>query len=324
MKIKSVVGCVLLVWLGISTAKNPPEFNRMISEVKQQAEDNGISESVLRIAFYHVRYLKAVMKHENSQPEFTLTTSEYLHDIVTPEKIKKGRYYYHHYSSHLKKIAKKYGVQPAYLLAIWGVESHYGEYTGAYPVVSSLSTLAYAAKPASRANFFKQELLDELKLVSRGYNQAYQLRSSWAGALGQCQYMPSSFLKYAVSDKGHRYVDIWRNKWDALASIANYLSHYDWNPKEIAAVPVSLSKKFNPAWLNNNKEDHPLKFWLEHGVKTENNVWPVKGSATTWIIKPDKSSKAYLITKNFYRIKHWNDSTSYALAISELAHQIVV
>ena len=288
--------------------------------LKKQAIAAHISSATIHQAFLHLHAIKKVIYYNRHQPEFHLTAKHYLAELVNKNKVKKGRYFYHHDYHQLKHLAHVYQVQPAYMIAIWGIETDYGRHIGKYPNLSSLATLIYRHQ---RSHYFTGEFIARLKMMDQGYNKPYQLLGSWAGAMGQCQYMPSTFLAYAVSYSGHGPKDIWRNHLDALASIANFFHHYHWNPKEIAAIPVRLPRHFNRRLIGLKKSPKPLIYWLKSGVHTRDNIWPGAAHSPIRLIQPDKGGQVYMISNNFDRIMKWNDSVLYALAISEMARDVV-
>ena len=301
---------------------NPAGFDHLISKLEHEAKAEGISQHTLDYAFKDVHYLAKIMESTSGQPELRLTTQRYLTEIVTPERIKKGNYYYHQNALLLQRISATYHVQSAYIVAIWGIESSYGQYMGTYPIISSLATLIYNSQ---RPHLFTEELFAELKMVQQGYNQPEQLLGSWAGATGQCQFMPGTFLDYAVDYDHIGKKDIWHDQPDVFASIANFFSQRHWDDHAIAAIPVTLPKHFNATLIGIHAQPKPLLEWIKMGVQPQNHIWPTSAYAPTRLIQPDgPDTTAYLITDNFKQILAWNNSVSYALAVSQLAHEIAL
>ena len=165
--------------------------------------------------------------------------------MVTGKRTEDGRKQFAANRALLKKIGKKYGVQPRFILALWAIETNYGKNTGGFQIVDALATLAYDGR---RAGFFRNELIDALKILGQEHMPAADLKGSWAGALGQCQFMPDSYLKYAVDYDGDGKRDIWNTKADVFASIANYLKSSGWNDSVGWGRPVELPENFDLAW----------------------------------------------------------------------------
>jgi membrane-bound lytic murein transglycosylase B len=172
-----------------------------------------------------VKPIPRIIELDRSQPEFKLTLKQYLDRIVSDKTVWDGRRLYREHRDLLKKIGDQYGVEPQYIVALWGIETRYGRITGGYPVIAALATLAYDGR---RSAFFRAELIRALKILEEGHIALEDMDGSWAGAMGQVQFMPSSFVTYAVDYDGDGRTDIWDNVPDALASAANYLSKSGW------------------------------------------------------------------------------------------------
>lgn len=204
-------------------------FSDWLSALRQEAIQQGISSRVLDEAFRDVEPIDRVLELDEAQPESTLTLQQYLKHLLTPRLIDDARDHYDENRDLLKEIGAKYGVQPQYIVALWGIESRFGEHMGDFNTVASLATLAYDGR---RAEFFRGELLDALQILEEKHIRPEDMKGSWAGAMGQCQFMPSSFLKYAVDYDGDGRKDIWDTEADVFASIANYLQSEGWDPQK--------------------------------------------------------------------------------------------
>lgn len=207
-------------------ADDKTSFRQWLADFKQEAAGKGISEATLNQAFARVEPLPEIIALDRRQPESTMTMEQYLAKVVSDQRIENGRAKLAEHRALLDEIGGKYGVPPRYIVALWGVETSYGENTGNYGVVESLATLAYDGR---RSAFFRGELLNALTIIDQDHIAAESMYGSWAGAMGQCQFMPSSFLNFAVDHDGDGRRDIWFSNGDVFASIANYLESSGWD-----------------------------------------------------------------------------------------------
>ena len=211
-------------------------FSAWLEDFKQRALYSGISHATLNAAFKNTYPLPKVINLDRKQPEHVQTKEEYLAKVINDVRIEKGRALLVENQLLLNNIAAQTGVEPEYIVALWGLESGYGENTGNYSTINALATLAYEGR---RREFFENELLSALLIIDQGNISAEKMKGSWAGAMGQCQFMPSSFLAYAVDYDRDGRTDIWGNRQDILASIANYLSRVGWG-KDMQAKERAL------------------------------------------------------------------------------------
>jgi len=217
-------------------------FGAWLSALRQEAAQQGISDTVLNEALNGVEPIDRVLELDQAQPEVTLTLPQYLKQVLTKKMLRQAREHYRDNRDLLKKIGAQYGVQPQYIVALWGIETHYGSNMGNTYTVGALATLAYDGR---RSDYFRGELLNALQILQQGHIAAHDMQGSWAGAMGQCQFMPSSFLKYAVDYDGDGRKDIWHSKADVFASIANYLHSEGWNPKKGWGTRTHPKDNFN-------------------------------------------------------------------------------
>ena len=208
---------------------NDDGFAQWGAVFKVKAIGAGISPQLVTTALANIHPVKKVVALDRKQPETTQTLDEYLDNVITQGRIDKGHKLLIENREVLNDISRKTGVEPEFIVALWGLESGFGEKIGDYPVVKTLATLAYEGR---RRDFFESELIDALKIIQDQQIRPDDLRGSWAGAMGQCQFMPSSYLKYGVDYDNDGYVDIWTNKGDVFASIANYLKTVGWGNDE--------------------------------------------------------------------------------------------
>lgn len=233
MKKQTIPIVLCLFFSSFSAAAQEPHndqpFGIWLQEFKEEAIQQGISPSTLDKAFADTQPLPRVIELDRKQPETTLTLEEYLDKVVSNERIEKGHEMFSRHQEMLKRIGGKYGVEPEFIAALWGVETNYGSNTGSYSTIDALATLAYDGR---RSAFFRDELLKTLKISESDHIAPRAIKGSWAGAMGQCQFMPSSFLNFAVDENGDGKRDIWNTETDIFASIANYLAKSGWREGE--------------------------------------------------------------------------------------------
>ncbi len=204
-------------------------FTEWLEELRAEAIEKGISAQTLNNAFEDIKPLKTVVYLDRKQPEHKITIEEYLEKTFTSYRIQNGKRELSENRELLGTVTKKYSVPENVIVALWGMETSYGENTGNFNIISALVTLAYDGR---RSEFFREELFNALKIMDAEKMSVEDFQGSWAGAFGQCQFMPSSFLKYAVDFDGDGKRDIWYTQADVFASIANYLHSEGWNPDE--------------------------------------------------------------------------------------------
>lgn len=317
---------MLVLGIGLTStafAEDKIEFSEYVKSLKQEARELGISEQTLESAFANVEYKPRAIKADKNQPEKKLTLDEYIPRAVPDWKIKQAKSLYKKHYNDLHRIGKQYGVQPRFIVALWGVESNFGKLTGGYNVIDALTTLAYDGR---REAFFKKETMAALTILEEKHISIENMKGSWAGAMGQSQFMPSSFVNYAVDGNGDGKKDIWNTKADVFASAANYLKSHGWNDTYTwgrqVQVPVGLSSSLQGRQQEKAKT---LQQWNELGVRRLNGAPLPKTSEEidAWLIAPDdEGGRAYLIYENYQVLMKWNRSYYFGLAVSHLADQI--
>ena len=214
------------------------------------------------------------------------------------------------------EISKRYGVQPRFIVALWGIESSFGEGSGKFPVVAALATLAYDGR---RSAFFRRELMNALKIIDQDHFDPKDMLGSWAGAMGQSQFMPSSFLLYAVNYSGDGRRDIWHSRPDVFASIANYLSQSGWHGDESWGRAVRLPAKFDPALIGLNVRKS-MREWQRLGVqRSDGGVLPARDTVASVLRPGGEDGPALLVFDNFRVLMKWNSSSYFASAVGFLA-----
>jgi membrane-bound lytic murein transglycosylase B len=286
--------------------------------VKQEALREGVSEDTIHTAFANVhepnRHVKGLSK---SQPEHRLTYNKYLHSRADQYKIVMGTKYYRQNEALLKTIGREYQVDPCFIVSFWGMETSYGGYMGNFPVIQSLATLAY---DSSRRDFFHKELLLALHILDEGHVSIDEYKGEWAGASGQPQFLPSSFMKYAVDYDGDGRKNIWSSKPDVFASIANYMKQNGWKAGEPWAVLVKLPKNFDNQ-LQGKQIIKPVSEWNAMGIRTEKGESLPYPELKASIVKPE-GGPVFLAYPNYKMILRYNNSIYYAGAIGYMADKI--
>lgn len=289
-----------------------------------QARQQGISPQVIGQFMQDAQFLPKVIELDRKQPEKKKTFAEYYESAVSQTRIENGRNAIRANFNALNSAERRFGVPKEVIVALWGMETSYGSYTGDWGVYSTLATLAYEGR---RASFFRGELMSALKIVQSGEVPASKMRGSWAGAMGQSQFMPSSYLRYAVDGDGDGKRDIWSSRADVFASAANYLRTEGWKPGMTWGTRVSLYNQHQvaPALVGlEENQGRTLSAWHNLGLREDNDKpFNVAQSEKLWLVAPDGlSGPKYLVTRNYKTIMHWNKSTYFATSVGRLSDQI--
>lgn len=305
----------LLIIPNLAYSKN--NFSIFLDEVASEALSLGISKKIINDFKKSSVFIPKVIKYDKSQPEFKLTLDQYLKRVVTPLKIKNANKKYKENKEILIKVGEFYGVQPRFIVALWGIETDFGRLTGGFPVISSLSTLAFEGR---RHDYFKKELLNALKIIDKGHISLKKMTGSWAGAMGQCQFMPSSFLNYASDWDKNGTKDIWNSKGDVFASAANYLKKVGWSNKTTWGRKVNIS---NYKIKHKKNKILYLDDWSNLGVlKNNKNKLPSNKLKARLIIPDNYGQYGYLVYNNFENLLNWNRSNYFAIAVGKLSDNI--
>lgn len=307
---------------GTSTAEEASDarsFGQWRSEFREQALQSGISAALFDEAFNNVEPDPAVLKADQSQPEFTRPVWVYLDGALSASRQATGRVMLNRHASTLQQIEARYGVDRHILVAIWGLESNYGSNMGNRSVIRSLATLAHQGR---RSQFAQTQLLAALDILQRGDTSAANMTGSWAGAMGQTQFIPTTYNDYAVDFDGNGKRDIWHTEADALASAANYLKASNWQPGAPWGMEVRLPAGFDYA-LADMSIRKPLGDWVRLGVTDARGrqLSSHLQEPATLILPAGHRGPAFLVMNNFRSILRYNNSTSYALAIGLLSER---
>jgi len=308
----------LLSCLMVANAVFADTWQVWLADIKAEALKHGIRQSIIQEAFANVHEpSKKVKSLASNQPEKRLSYSKYRSSRVDNYRIAIGRKIYKSNASWINKIASDYEVDPCFMMSFWGLETSYGSYMGNFPVIQALATLAY---DSNRKDFFRNELFLALQILNDGHVQLPQLKGEWAGASGHPQFLPSSWLKYAVDYDGDGKKDIWGSKQDALASIANYMKLNGWHNNQPWAVFVRLPTNFNPA-LEGKNVIKTAQEWDDLGVRTTSGGHLPYSHLPTSIIQPF-GGPTFLAYPNYRMILRYNNSIYYAGSIGFLADKI--
>ena len=296
------------------------DFQIWLGKLRVEAEGKGISQSVLDEALAGIQPIPRVIELDRRQPEFTLTFTQYRDRVVPQSRIKKGRVKYQENRDLLEEIGGKIGVQPRFIVALWGIETDFGRVTGGFKVIPALATLAHDGR---RSAFFRKELLNALQILHEGHIAPKEMMGSWAGAMGQSQFMPSSFLAHAVDYDGDGRRDIWTTRPDVFASAANYLAKSGWRADQTWGREVKLPRDFDLA-LADLKVRKPIGGWQALGVRQPDGGDLPTRQLSASIVLPEKGkmSPAYLVYSNYRTTLRWNRSTYFALAVGLLSDGI--
>ena len=214
-------------WPVSALAQNDPKFDAFLRGIRAEALKAGVDAGTLDMALGKVQEVPRVMELARNQPEFKMTFDRYLEIVVSDERVKNGRARLAENRALVDRFAGPAGIPPSTVVALWGIESNYGTRLGDFEVIDALATLVYNN---FRAQFFRQQLMAALKILAQGHVSFDNMKGSWAGAMGQCQFIPTSFLAYAADGDGDGRMDIWTNKADVFASVCNYLRRVGWKP----------------------------------------------------------------------------------------------
>jgi len=323
MPLKMTAVILLIVMLAFSAsaqALDAEPLSVWLNKLKAEATAAGIRGQTLNAALYGVKLIPRVIELDRSQPEFTLTFEEYLSRVVPDRRVERAQRLYADNRPVLNEIGRKFNVQPRFIVALWGIESDFGRITGGFSVIPALVTLAYDGR---RSAYFRTELLNALRIIDAGHITADLMKGSWAGAMGQSQFMPSSFLNFAYDHDGDGRKDIWTSLPDVFASTANYLSRSGWRGDEISARRIILPEEFDDG-LEGLKTIKPLRDWQALGVRRQDGSdLPVAEIKASLLQPAGSGGPAFLVYNNYRVILKWNRSHYFAMAVGRLADRII-
>lgn len=294
-------------------------FAGWLQQLEADALANGVSPDTVHAALDNAMPDERVVELDQKQPETTVTFDRYVHRVATPERVQAGRELLLAHGAELNQISRQFGVQPEVIVALWGIESSFGHDSGHYGIIDSLVTLAYEGR---RADFFRGELIAALKVLDQEHITPEALRGSWAGAMGQCQFMPSTYLRYAVDYNLDGRRDIWTDSLDVWASIANYLAAEGWSGSTGWGHEVQLTQELSGTEIGlENKRS--LAQWAAMGVRNAGGAALPASLMQASLIQPDGADgRSFLVYDNFRALMRWNRSTYFATTVGILADRI--
>jgi len=304
--------------VGPDEARAAESFQSWLAGVRKEARGRGVSEATLDAALVGVKPIPRVIELDRRQPEFTLKFDEYLDRVVTQTRIDKGRRLLQEHATLLAEASTRHGVPPRFIVALWGIETDFGRITGGFPVIAALATLAHDGR---RSAFFRRELMLALEILDQGHIAPGAMQGSWAGAMGQSQFMPSSFHAFAIDHDGDGHKDIWTSLPDVFGSIANYLSGSGWRNDVTWGREVRLPEGFDTRVVE-SKTKKRLSEWQALGIrKVDGGDLPSRDLSAMIVMVTRKSGspRYFLAYHNFDVILKWNRSTYFALAVGTLA-----
>jgi membrane-bound lytic murein transglycosylase B len=309
--------CALsLVFIAPAHAASQP-FAQWLEGLKKEARKKGLGDKALS-ALDGLEPIPRVIELDRKQPEGTMTFEQYLEKVVRPDRIAEGRLLRSEHKDLLEAVASQHGVDPEFMVALWGVETSFGRITGNYSVVAALATLAHDGR---RSAMFRAQLFDALKIIDQGHITPDAMKGSWAGAMGQCQFMPGTFIAYAFDQDGDGRKDIWSTLPDVFGSTSNYLRRIGWKRGAGWGQEVVLPEGFDTALLGQNVRKSAAE-WAELGVKAKDGG-KLTAPAPASVLRPAKNSqKVYLVHGNYRALLKWNRSEYFATAVSLLADAI--
>lgn len=307
-----------------------PEFSEFVAKLREQAIAQGVTAATVDAALANLEPLEIVVERDRSQPEVELTIEQYVSRRLTRAFLRTAAEKKREHQSELAAIAKKYGVSSGVMVAIWGMESNFGRFTGTRPTIQALATLAWEGR---RRAFFTTELVSALQILDKGYIELDQMKGSWAGAMGQTQFMPSSYLAHAQDYDGDGRRDIWKTLPDVFASIANYMIAYGWKDSELwgrevrvpsgGATKLAASVGFRQSGCRAAREltvPIPLAKWQSLGVRTAAGGALPKVARSASLLRAGK--KSYLVYSNYDSLLGYNCAHAYALAVGLLSDRL--
>ena len=314
----------VLIFNSVFAVTSNTDFETWLTSYKKNALKKGISQKTIDIAFKNVKFLEQVIKYDRKQPEFFEDTVTYVSKRATDSKAKKAEELLKKNTHLFSEIENKFKVEKEILLALWGIETHFGKHVGKMDIISSLATLSYDKR---RRDFFSSQLLTLLKLIDKKLIEPSKLYGSWAGAYGNFQFMPSSISRYAIDYDGNNKIELKVSLADSLASAANYINKIGWEKGQPCFYRVKLTKKVKKKYINLSarKISHKLKIskWKSKGVVNFDGS-ELKTNLKAALILPDgkPETPTYLVFDNYEKILKWNRSLRFGISVCTLAGMI--
>ncbi|WP_084383074.1 lytic murein transglycosylase [Hydrogenophaga flava] len=297
----------------------PPEFTQCLDGLRDDARRNGVSETTSRFLTRDLTPDMSVIDKLNYQPEFSMPIWDYLSGLVDDERVQQGQAMLQQHAAVLERVQQRFGVDPATVVAVWGVESNFGQSQGKYPLVQALGTLSCYGR---RQTFFQGELYSAIRILQAGHITPERLLGSWAGAFGHTQFMPTTFERLAVDGDGDGKRDLMDNTADALASTANFLSKAGWQSGQTWGFEVQLPPGFSTDG-EGRRSKRPVSEWAARGLrKVDGSALPASLGSAGLMTPAGPTGPAFLVFKNFDAIYSYNAAESYGLAIAHLSDRL--
>ena len=328
--------CVVVLFLVVGTARAqdtaaaaPQPFEAWLADLRAEALTRGIRPEILDAAFAEIQPVEQILERDRTQAEFALDLTSYLRRRLTRRTVQTAQQMHTEYHDLLAAVGKKYGVQPRVITAVWGLESNFGRFAGVRPTIPALATLAYDPR---RATLFRKELFSALEIVNRGDIELEHLKGSWAGALGQPQFMPSTYLEFAQDFDGDGRRDIWASQADVFASVAHYLKEHGWSDRSTWGREVKVPKaaRARVAAVARRPEGCravraltkplSLKEWSKMGVRTTTGGALPSGAIDASMVTD--GARYFLVYSNYEALLAYNCATSYAVSIGMLSDRL--
>lgn len=321
--VKKVILALVLTlgWSAASHASEQP-FEAWLQDLRAEAAGKGVDADILDAALAGVKPIPRVIELDRKQPEFTLTFAQYLDRVVPQSRKNRAKARYQKHQPLLEEIGQRYGVQPRFIVALWGIETDFGRVLGGFDVISALATLAYDGR---RSAYFRKELLDALVILDEGHIKPDAMKGSWAGAMGQSQFMPSSFRRFAEDYDGDGRRDIWGTQADVFASAANYLKRSGWRDditwgREVLLPKTGAASAARAMTFHDDKTKKRLPEWAALGIrKIDGAPLPSRNLKARLVLPDGADGRAYLVYANYEAILKWNRSNYFAIAVGTLS-----
>lgn len=303
------------------------KFNEWLVGFKERAIVHGVSKETADIALKNAKYLERIVALDRKQPEFFEKTYEYIEKRVDEKRIQTAKNLLNENSVLLDKVNNKFNVDKEILIALWGIETNFGVNKGKVDIISALSTLSFDNR---RPEYFEKELIILLKLIDNKTIKYESLYGSWAGAIGNFQFMPSTIQKYAINFDDNTEIDLINSFQDSIASAANYLKMIGWNNKELWGFEIKIDNNFDNSLINTDSRNLKNKISIAQlkslGFKNKNgSEIKLIDKKEGWVIRPDgEDGPIYIVFDNFLRLLEWNRSLRFAITVGTLSDKIKI
>ena len=303
------------------------KFNEWLLGFKERAIVQGVSKETADIALKNAKYLERIVALDRKQPEFFEKTYEYIEKRVDEKKIQTAKNLLNENSVLLDKVNNKFNVDKEILIALWGIETNFGVNKGKVDIISALSTLSFDNR---RPEYFEKELIILLKLIDNKTIKYESLYGSWAGAIGNFQFMPSTIQKYAINFDDNTEIDLINSFQDSIASAANYLKIIGWNNKDLWGFEIKIDNNFDNSLINTDSRNLKNKISIAQlkslGFKNKNgSEIKLIDKKEGWVIRPDgEDGPIYIVFDNFLRLLEWNRSLRFAITVGTLSDKIKI